>query len=69
MTCTQITRLLWIKENVMKIMLNMYLGIYCQGQTKLSIISLKGLTMIETQKQKYYQDTSFRTLPRITITW
>ena len=52
----------------MSIMLDTYLGLYCQDQTKLSIVSLKVISMIGTQEQKYYKGTALINLLRITIT-
>ena len=53
----------------MSIMSDISIGIYCQVQTKLSIVSLKGIKMIGTQKYKYYKDTSFRMLLISTMPW
>ena len=36
----------------MRILLDKSIGIYCQGQTQLSIVSLKGIKMIATQEHK-----------------
>ena len=53
----------------MNIMVDTSLGIYFQFQTQLSIVYLKGLSMIGTQKGKYQNNNSFRTLMRSTKTW
>ena len=50
-TYPQITQSLQIKANDMSIMLDTYLGIYCQVQKQLSIVSLKGIGMIGTQEK------------------
>ena len=68
MTCPQITQSLKIKDNYMRIMLDKYLGLYCWGETQPSILLLKVLSMIWTQKQKYYPENLFRTLLKSTIT-
>ena len=69
MTCPQITQSIEIQENAMRIMVGVYLGIYLHGQTKPCIVSLKGLSMIGKQEEKYQQDKSFRMLLRSTIKW
>ena len=48
MKCPLITLSLLMKENDMRIMLDTSLRIYLQVQTQLSIVSLKGLTVIVT---------------------
>ena len=50
MKCPQIVQIFQIKENAMMIMLDTSIGIYCQGQNKLSILSLQVLRMTGTQK-------------------
>ena len=50
-TYPQITQSLQIKANGMSIMLDTYLGIYCQVQKQLSTVSLKGIGMIGTQEK------------------
>ena len=52
MTCTQITLSLLINENAMRIMLDTSLELYYQYQTQLSIVSLKGISMIGTNEEK-----------------
>ena len=69
MTRPQINLSLLIKENAIMTMLDISLGIYCQGQTKTSIVSLKGINMIGTQEEKYQQDNSFIMLLISTKTW
>ena len=53
----------------MIIMLGTSLGKYCQVQTQLSIVSLKGISIIGTQEEKSQHENSFRMLPRSTIIW
>ena len=48
-------------------MLDTYLGIYCQGKTQSSIVSLKLLRMIGTQEQKYQHYNSLGMPLRSTI--
>ena len=69
MTCPQIALSLLINENAMRIMLDTSLGFYYQYQTQLSIVSLKGISMIGTNEEKSHQEKSFIMLPRSTITW
>ena len=52
----------------MRIMLDTSLGLYYQGQTLSSIVSLKGIIMIGKKEEKYHQDKSFILLLRSTIT-
>ena len=47
----QINQLFQIKENSTMIMLDTSLGIYCQGQNKLSIVSLKVIRMIGIEER------------------
>ena len=53
----------------MRIMLDTYLGLYCQDQTQPSIILFEVLRMIGTQEEKSQQENSFRMILRSTITW
>ena len=53
----------------MRIMLDVYLGIYLQVQTQPSVVSFKGLSMIGEQEENYQQDNSFRMILRSTIKW
>ena len=52
----------------MKIMLDTYVGLYYQVQTKLLIISLKGIRIFGTQEEKSHKENSFIMLIRNTIT-
>ena len=69
MTCPKIVLSLLIKENDMRIMLDNYLGLYCQFKNQLLITSLKRLNIIGTQEDKFHKDKSFVMLMISTIAW
>ena len=53
----------------MIIMVDTYLGLYCQVQTQPVIVSLKEKIMIGEQEEKYHQENLFSIIFRSTTSW